>query len=1491
MKRETPSVVGAAESGRKPQRSRPKPNSSRRDGPIIVGVGASAGGLEAIQSLLDHLDRLKQSSDSGGEVPLSLAVAFHLDPQAKSLLPSVLSKHTSYAVSEIVDGAAIKPKQVYLSPPGAIAEICSGKFQLSDASQSDQRRTPIDYFLTSLARERKLHSIGVLLSGSGSDGAIGLKAVGDSGGMTMVQDPASAKFPSMPQAAIDSLVIDHIGTPEQLAHELWSYAEHVNQLYSKGEEAWLEAVADILPHVCEILREAKGHDFKHYKTSTLLRRTLRRLQILKVEVAHQYLDHLKSSSAEIECLFNDLLINVTAFFRDADAFEALQGEVLTKLLHDRHENDTLRIWVPGCASGEEAYTIAMLVRENLNPSEPNCDVQIFATDIDEDALAVARAGKYPIGIADHISPERLERFFIKKGQHYHVAKEIRELCLFSIHNLINDPPFSKLDLISCRNLLIYFGSHLQKKLIPLFHYALKESGFLFLGPSETLGTHRELFKPVSAKHRISQRLPTAIQVATAFDRAGTVAIPKPPNAPTTDDTDLYLYMQRIVLDEFAPKSAVVDEEGQIRCASGNLEKYLTVSAGLFQNNIVHLTRSELRVGLRAALKEATTHKRKVIHDALSLRSESGNQRVSVAIQPMPQVGEEAGLFLVLFQDLGDELSTDSLSDGSSEQVTSNLVEQLEREVTAIREDLEKTVQELETANEELKSSNEELLSMNEELQSANEELETSKEETQAVNSSLESVNSDLENLLISTQIATIFLDPAGNIRRVTPAATSIYNFLPTDIGRPLTSFTHRAVQMPPVPKYEQVLKSIHPCEDEVELTDGRWFLRRVLPYVQEQGSLDGLVVTFTEISVRKKFEAELKESNDRFRYAVAASRLGVWSWDAASDIVTFDERAAEIFGVTVEPAMTWTQLRELLHQDDRDRAKLAVEASLADRVDYLTEYRVLRPSGSEVWVKASGGGAFNADGTVNGMFGIVEDVTSRRVSEEQIRSSERLYRAIGESINYGVWVCDSSGRNLYASPSFLDLVGITQEQCASFGWGDVLHPDDAVGTIEAWQNCVRSEGVWDREHRFKGVDGKWHHILARGVPVRDDRGEIICWAGINLDVERQKLTESALRESEARLIENDRRKDEFLAMLAHELRNPLAAISNALEVRQRQDKKDEALQAWTERLLVRQSRHLARLVDDLLDLPRISGGKIQLRRERISLNDIIRGATNLAQPFLDEKNHRVMVQVPTEPIAVLGDATRLEQVVVNLLNNAAKYSDNGGTISVTLRAIHGMAKIDITDDGVGIEAELLERIFEPFAQVDSSLDRARGGLGLGLTLVRHLVELHNGTVSASSQGLGTGSTFSITLPILAATHLPEDKVKPAAEIEDLRQLRVLVVDDNEDSARSTAMLLQFKGCKTELAFDGTNAITAAESFRPEAILLDIGLPGMNGFQVAEQLRGRAEFKDTLLIALSGYGQLEDRRRSKDVGMNHHLLKPLDLSELLSILDTAKRFPL
>ncbi|WP_417730013.1 PAS domain-containing protein [Rosistilla oblonga] len=931
--------------------------------PLIVGVGASAGGLEAFKELLEAI------GDAAG---LAIVFVQHQDPSSKSLLSSVLAHWTDLEVVELSGRMRLGAGKLYVCPPNKLLELERGVVEVVDCPRTLRPSTPIDSVFDAIAEDQRDRGVGVILSGAGSDGTLGLKAIGDRGGLTFAQKPESAKFDSMPHSAATTGVADHVLTPAEIARELLQYRQHLLGLQVGPEKPRLrEQIEEAIPAITQTLFDATQHDFQHYKFNTLTRRIQRRMQVLKIGLASDYVDYLQHHEEEAKTLFNELLIGVTTFFRDPEAFEALAQHVLPKLFDQRGPNDCVRIWVAGCANGSEAYTMAILCCEAMDRLAEPPQVQIFATDIDERALAVARMGTYPVGIEEHVSAERLQRFFVKRGNTYHAIKQIQDLVLFSTHNLIHDPPFSRQDLICCRNLLIYLGPHLQNKLIPLFHYALRPSGYLFLGPSENITSHGELFRPIDARLRISQRKGTAMQSTDTSIRRPRMPKPSNPSSLPDASVDLTEMMQRIALDEFTPETAVIDATGQILTSSSNIKKYLNFSGGPIQTSIIKLADSGLRIGLRAAIAEAKKLRRRVEHENLSIRVGELVQRVMLTVQPMPQLGEDEPLLMVVFHDVGLPFRREDVdaSAGSGESDADAIISQMERELETLRSDLDRSMQDMEAANEELKSSNEELLSMNEELQSANEELETSKEEIRLGSDATARSNADLENLLRSTQIATVFLDQHLSIRSYTPAICEIYGLISTDVGRPLEMFVPSVEQMPPLPDP----KTIHDgevIEHTVVARSGKSFIRRVLPYRSHTGEADGLVVTFTDVS-------ELRNSHELFQSLVDVSAQIVWIANAEGNIIEDSPSWRAFTGQTFEQwkGRGWA---DVIHPDDRDATLTVWQTSLDTGEAFSGEYRLLHHSGDWKWHHVRAVPQRRHDGTIRRWVGMNIDIDARK---------------------------------------------------------------------------------------------------------------------------------------------------------------------------------------------------------------------------------------------------------------------------------------------------------------------------------------------------------------------------------------------------------------------------------------------------------------------------------------------------------------------------------
>ena len=829
----------------------------------IVGIGASAGGLEALEQFFKNMP-----PDSG----MAFVIVQHLDPTRKSSMPEILSRFTMMPVYLAAEGMKVEADSIYLIPPDRYMGIKKGSLYLEEVADARGMRLPVDFFLRSLAKEKGADAIGIILSGTGSDGTLGLKAIKAESGTVFVQTPESAKYDGMPRSAINTGLVEYVLPPEQMPQKLIDFVKNysVNQSQIAINS---EKIQEPLQQIFAILRARTGHDFSHYKQGTIKRRLQRRMSVRSLSNIADYADLLQGSEEEVKALLKDILISVTSFFRDPEAFEALKVQVKNLVNYKSPDND-LRIWVAGCATGEEAYSIAIVVSECLNEMEKNIPVQMYATDIDENALNSARAGIYPVNIAADITPERLKRFFLKEDKGYRVKKEIREMIVFAPQDFIKDPPFSKMDVICCRNLLIYLESEPQKKIIPLLHYALKPGGLLFLGTSETIGDATDLFTIVDKKWKVYRRREAVVSPdRLRFPVTFTTASREPADQlANLNETRLAELTEKIFMDNYAPTFAVVDEKYRLVYIRGKTDAYLEIPSGHTRWSILDMARKGLRTELASSLYRAVAEKKAIVQEGIHLKLNGGFKTINLKIVPLAEHGLPSGLIMVVFQEAG-EITEENKK--RAETSGAKHTARVEEELRLTKETLQSTIEELEATNEEVKSANEELLSNNEELQSTNEELDTSREELQSLNEELLTVNSeltsktemltkandDLKNYLNRTDIAIIFLDEDLKIRSFTPASTEVFNIRDIDIGRPLDEITSLLSYEGVADDTRDVLRTLGPKEIEVQRKDGHWYNMRILPYLTTQNVLAGLVVSFLDINKQKQSEADVIKTN------------------------------------------------------------------------------------------------------------------------------------------------------------------------------------------------------------------------------------------------------------------------------------------------------------------------------------------------------------------------------------------------------------------------------------------------------------------------------------------------------------------------------------------------------------------------------------------------------------------------------------------------------
>ena len=1347
----------------------------------IVGVGASAGGLEAFTQMLGALP-----ADTG----MAFVLVQHLSPSRASLLAEILSRVTAMPVLEVQDEPRVKPDHVYVIPPNRDMVISRGSLQLLPRDQARGLRRPIDLFLRSLAEDLREMAIGVILSGTANDGTLGLEEIKAEGGITFAQDD-TAQQSGMPRNAVASGCVDFVLPPAGIAREIERIARHPHVARAARARPASPAGEPDPGKVLAAVRKVTGIDFTQYKASTLYRRITRRMVLHRIDEMRDYVRFLRQNPAEVEALYQDILIPVTRFFRDPEAFEALKVTVLPRLFRDRSRNEPLRVWTLGCSTGEEAYSLAILFAEFLEFRSSRLPIQVFATDLNGAGIEKARAGVYPQSIAHDVSPERLRRFFAEVDGSYRINKTIRDMCVFARHNVLTDPPFSQLDLISCRNLLIYLEPALQQKVVPLLHYALKPAGFLWLGSSETIGSYRDLFEATEAGHKSYAKKPSTRRAV--FSHAGMAqgrGEPGPgPDRSSPAGADVQKEADRILLARYVPPSVLVNADLEILQFRGDTGPFLAPAPGKASLNLLRMARPGLAAALRAAIARARKEGVPVREEGLQLDPADGTRQTDLEVVPVKGSSAGGSGFLVLFEGSSPASPAERQGRGrtpkrraraaASEQAVLGENARLAQELTATREYLQAVIEQQEAANEELQSANEEAQSANEELQSINEELETSKEEIQSSNEELATVNDELQNrnaelgllnndlfnFLSSIHMAIVFVGKNLCVRRFTPMAEKILNLIPADLGRPIGDLK-LSLSLPDLePLLVEVIDTASTREYEVQDRQGRWYSLRIRPYKTLENEIDGAVILLVDIDT-------LRRAREYAESIVATVREPLLVLDAELCVLTASQSYYHTFQVTPEQ----------------------------------TEHRFLYDLGEGQW-------------------NIPE---LRRLLEE------------------------------------------------------ILSRNDGLEDYEVVQE-------------FEHIGRKTMLLNARRL-FQEGQNALILLAMEDVTVRKQ--LEAALHQRVEELAAADRSKNEFLALLAHELRNPLAPLRNAAHVLEAAGS-DGAAVAAARSMMNRQVQNMARLVEDLLDVSRITRGHISLRRERLELATVLGQAVELARHQIEARGQQLSLSLPRGPVALDADPTRLEQVFGNLLSNASKFTPRHGRLWLTAELAGeegeapGEVVVRVGDNGIGMAPETLPQIFDLFVQADRSYDRTLGGLGIGLTVVQHLVELHGGRVAAHSAGLGEGSELVVRLPVLPPAQQPSAAAEPERQDDAgagpalpsgaAAPRRVLVVDDNVDAAESLALLLRLQGHEVDTAHDGPAALRKAGAFRPEVVLLDIGLPGLDGYQVASRLRRRQRTKGALLVALTGYGQEEDQNRAFQAGFDRHLTKPVDPRVIYELL--------
>ncbi|MFA6021619.1 MAG: chemotaxis protein CheB [Rhodospirillales bacterium] len=1314
------------------------------DKPFLVGIGASAGGLEALERFFSSLPPT---------TGMAFVVIQHLSPDHKSMMVDLLAKRTNMVVTQAEHGLRVSADTIYVIPPGKLITIDRGVLYLT-AKTTAGVTLPIDIFLTSLAKDQGALAIGIILSGTGSDGTRGIRAIHEQGGMVVVQDPLTARFDGMPRSAIETGIVDDVMMPERIFERLMSYARQVNStLDISSLEAEGDAPTAGLSRILNILNSQTGTDFTHYKKTTLIRRIERRMHLNQVSSHEDYATLLSANRLEAENLKRELLISVTNFFRDTDAFSELNKQVVTELVRKSDDGGTVRAWICGCATGEEAYSLAILFSEEMERVQKSLEVKIFATDIDRNALEVAGGGTYSESVISEIDEARRNRFFSKNTSTYKIKPDIRRMVVFAPHNVIKDPPFTKLDLVCCRNLLIYFEANLQQAVLSRFQFALKQSGFLFLGSSETLGQQVADFEPISAKHRIyrllhGRSLPLS-EVRNENIRSPAMArsyAAPPADTSRREEMKAVDEGSRHLLSSYCPPSLLIDEKQEIIHNFGGVERYLRIPAGEASLDVCRHLPASIGTLVAATLHRVFREWKEICIQQVDLDRESHaedapKELVQLRFRPlsMPKGGQRFVLMHFIASPHAGDIPSATTIDINVE--TEERIKLLESELQSSRENQQAVIEELETTNEELQATNEELLASNEELQSTNEELQSVNEELYTVNSELKekvdeltSLNNDLDNFMRTTKIGTIFIDAKGTLRRFTPASTEFVNLMDRDIGRPFSDISTNIDYPDFDADIARVIKAGAEIEKHIVHPDGKAIHVRVLPYATETGAIGGAVITFVDTTDLTRSRLRVQSYIDSLPHHIAAldrdgniravnaawKRFGEechlpkdYDWVGRNYLESCAPAGGPMVTDHTDGARAPAGLRQVMERKSKS---------------FSLEY-INRASGKKRWFQLNVSPLQPDEG---GVIVTHHEITQRVLNEARLKLSGKIIENSSEAIV----ITDPDEKILYVNSAFTNITGYSED--------DILGKTprilssgrhDKAFYAKMW-NSLLAHGRWAGECWNKKKSGEVYPELVSINAIRDDKGSVVNYVSFFSDISSLKLTERLLRQKNADL-------QQFAHVASHDLQEPLRMVTSFLQLLKKRHDGDLSQEAREYiSFAVDGALRMSRLVSDLLEFSRVDA-----RQDKAVLVDtakVVRDSLKNLEASIQESGAEIILP---ETLPVLnGDDVLLGSLFQNLIGNAIKYRHPERKPQVRLEAKtdQSMVKFSVIDNGIGIGPEYYEKIFMIFQRLHTR--EQYPGTGIGLALCRRIVERHGGMIWVESKN-GDGSAFHFTLPL------------------------------------------------------------------------------------------------------------------------------------------------
>ena len=1481
---------------------------------FIVAIGASAGGLQALESFFSNLPDHPNAA---------FVVVQHLSPDYRSMMTEILQRKTAMTVNSIEDGIEIEPSQVYVLPPRKHLIVKDGGLCLLESPEAFDY--PIDKFFYSLVEEWQEKTIAILLSGTGSDGTKGIQAIGRAGGIGLVQSPETAEFNSMPSNAIPSGLIDEILSPEELAQTVYELIRYSDNFPNSSPEEALLIDSEQLQSILNILADREEINFSHYKISTLSRRINHRCAITHSNSLKDYINLLENSESEQKSLRRDLLIGVTQFFRDRSAWEYIESCVLPKLIAQLKPGGQLRIWICACATGEEAYSMAMLVDEAIAKANKPITAKIFATDIDRESLETTAQGEYLESISQNISPQRLEKYFTFTSGRFRVKRFLREMLIIAPHDLTKNAGFSKMHLVSCRNVLIYMQPQLQQHVLKLLHFALANKGVLFLGSSESLGELSEEFSTLHPKWKIfCKQRNNSLAIGQISHQPMVTPIPNLSRTKARTDRQLDHLLSEVFKYCFNQQPitcVLVNRNNQLLRVFYNAAQLLEFPIGEAMLEVTEIVHSKLKLPLSTALHRAKRDRESVLYSGIKIERDGEELNVSLRVGSQAEDSAlEDYLIVVLEIEAPTVPSTTVMRFDIGEEAANQLTE-LEYELQQTRENLQVTIEELETTNEEQQATNEELLASNEELQSINEELQSVNEELYTVNAEHQSkileltqLNNDIDNLLRSTDIGVIFLDRELNLRKFTPAATLAINIKPSDVGRPIADITNNLELFDLPAIFQQVLDRQEPLEQEVQIARTKeQLLMRANLYLQDNGETDGVVVTFVKIDELKRVQSELHQANSLLENLYTNSPAGLSLHDSDLKFVRINQALADINGFSVEEHLgkTISEITPELAVTVEPILRQVIETNCPVCNVQIYGSTPAAPRHKRYW-NANYYPVDLPNGN-QGVGSVVIDITDRIETEESLKESQTNLLEAQKLANLGNWQMaapidshEIDTAKATWSAELFRIYGLDPKQgVPTFGELLQLHPPEERSVIRAAYERLLSDGIsYNLDVSLRDRQGRTRYLNSIGHAIKDDDHRAIELYGAVMDITERKQIEAELIRQNRALEEAiavaqaadsaNQAKSDFLANMSHEIRTPMNAILSVAQLLELTDIDEEQRNLMG--ILKSNGNKLLTLINDILDLSKIEARELKLNSQSFTLESSIENLTDSFLPQAQARSLELKIDLDSSlPKWFKGDDFRLQQILSNLISNALKFTQQG-TISIIIapespiteaNPASVVVRFSVKDTGIGIPEQQLDKLFQPFTQADNSTTRQYGGTGLGLTISRRIVELMGGTIGVNS-AVGYGSTFWFALPLEViteaeiATSETMDTVIPSEKSP--QSTNILVVEDYADNLDLILFMLNSSGYQTDSVNNGQEAVERLAQQNYDLILMDCQMPVMDGYQATQVIRTQeGSQRHTTIIGLTANAMASDRQKCLDAGMDDYLSKPIDFAKLIEII--------